>query len=56
MSKRSDDKQQQTILETIRELELAEGYAAWAEGFQANPDPLTEIDLNDDLEPSNVDD
>ena len=37
----------QPILETIREHELAEGDAAWAEDFQTNPDPLTEIGLND---------
>ena len=43
----------QPILETTREHELAEGYAAWAEDFQTNPDPLTEIGLNDNLEPSN---
>jgi hypothetical protein len=46
----SDEKQQ--VLETIREGELAEGYAAWAEDFRANPDPLAEIGLNDNLEPS----
>jgi hypothetical protein len=50
----SDEKQQ--VLETARELELDEGYAAWAEDFQANPDPLTEIGLNDNLEPSTEDD
>jgi hypothetical protein len=48
----SDEQKQQPILETIRERELAEGYAAWAEDFQTNPDPLAEIALNDNLEPS----
>jgi hypothetical protein len=47
-----DEKKRQPILETTRERELAEGYAAWAEDFQANPGPLAELDLNDNLEPS----
>jgi hypothetical protein len=49
------DENKQPILETTRERELAEGYAAWAEDFQANPDPLAEIGLNDNLEPSTED-
>jgi hypothetical protein len=48
----SDQKEQRPILETARERELTEGYTAWAEDFQANPDPLTELGLNDNLEPS----
>jgi hypothetical protein len=50
----SDEKQQ--VLETTRERELAGGYAAWAEDFQTNPDPLAEISLNDNLEPSTEND
>ena len=52
----SDEKEQQQVPETVRERELTEGYAAWAEDFQTNPDPLTEIGLNDNLEPSTEDD
>jgi hypothetical protein len=48
----SDEEKQTKVLETTRELELANGYAAWAEDFQTNPDSLTEIGLNDNLEPS----
>ncbi len=48
----NDEIKQQPILETIRERELTEGYAAWAEDFQANPDPLAELGLNDKLKPS----
>jgi hypothetical protein len=47
---------QRLELETTRELELAKGYTAWAEDFQVNPDPLAEIGLNDNLEPSTEDD
>jgi hypothetical protein len=47
-----NDETKQSILETTRERELAEGYATWAEDFQTNPDPLAEIGLNDNLEPS----
>jgi hypothetical protein len=47
-----NDENKQPILETSRERELAEGYATWAEDFRVNPDPLTELGLNDNLEPS----
>jgi hypothetical protein len=50
----SDEVSQKLERETSRERELAEGYAAWAEDFQTNSDPLTEIGLNDNLEPSNA--
>jgi Arc/MetJ-type ribon-helix-helix transcriptional regulator len=39
----------------LRDRELIEGYKAWAEEFQNNPDPLTEMGLNEGLEPSTED-
>jgi hypothetical protein len=48
----SNEVNQKLESETTHEPELAEGYAARAEDFQTNPDPLTEIGLNDNLEPS----
>jgi hypothetical protein len=48
----SNEANQKLKLETTRELELANGYTAWAEDFQTNPDSLTELGLNDNLEPS----
>jgi hypothetical protein len=51
-----NDENKQPSLETTREHEPIEGYSNWAEDFQTNPDPLAEIDLNDNLVPSTEDD
>jgi hypothetical protein len=51
----NDQETQQPTSESIktsREQELTEGYIAWAEDFQVNPDPLVEMDVNDNLKPS----